>query len=147
MCVGVNIVHAVFLLESFVFISVHSQEVKAEKSNVTVARGENITLKWLLKEGRLHNLVRVDAYRGDRRNESLLLFDFNNKLTRFATEVFKNRVSGNTIDNKTKYELTITDVQYRDNGPFTIFVAFMGVKNANKNVTVILNVTGSYLIF
>ena len=125
-----------------------SQEVTAEKPNVTVVRGENATLKWLLKKDSLHNLIKVDAYRGDRPNESLSLFDFNGQLTKFSANFFKNRLSGEVSANQDKYELTITDVQYPDTGSFNVDVFFSGGNVfVQKTVTIILIVTGSYLIF
>ena len=142
--------HAVFLIESFIFVSVNSQKVTAEKPNVTVVLGENATLRWLLEKGRLHQLIGVDAYRADHPNDIASLFDLNKKLNSFSKKVFKNRLSGEITGNQTKYELTVTDVQYPDDGPFNIKVAFhhkVTLSLVYKNVTIILIVTGSYLIF
>ena len=149
-CVELNVIIAVFLLESFIFLSVNSQDVTAEKPNVTVVRGENTTLKWLLNKGSEHEFSKVKTYRGDRPYENSLLFDDNNELTDFAARDFENRLTGKLRFNKTKYELTITDVHYLDSGPFNIeasFVVSRDKPHVYKNVTLILNVRGKFPVF
>ena len=138
-----------FLLEIFIFVSVNSQNVTAEQSNITVVRGENATLKWLLERGSLHGFNKVEAYRGDSPNENSSLFH-HKELSPFAAINFKNRLFDNLSPNSDIYELTVTDVQYRDNGSFNIKASFVGKSNnlvVYKNVTIDLIVRGSYLIF
>ena len=146
-----------FLFETFIFISVNSQNLYVNEANITVSRGEIATFKWLFVKGGGYNKVReIEIYLGNRANDSALLFNvLTQQPTGTVAKLFENRLSNGRATgldaqyNEGFYEFNITDVQYGDQGIFYLRLSFLKTisDRVYQNATITLNVTGSFLNF